>query len=69
MFHMKREEIDLSYEDLCTECEFHDKCHKNSINYDNIDVCNEQLNNQLTKDDYFESEPKTPEPKEKVQFT
>lgn len=66
---MKREEIDLSYEDLCTECEFHDKCHKNGINYDNIDECNEQLGKQLTQDGYFGAESKIPEAKEKVLFT
>ena len=59
------EEIDLSYEDLCTECEFHDKCHKNGINYDEIDKCNDALNAQWTQI----KPQKTPEPKEKVSFT
>lgn len=66
---MKHEEIDLSYEDLCSECEFHDKCHKNGIDYDKIDECNEELDKQLEDDGYFSPVRKPPEPKERVQFT
>jgi hypothetical protein len=63
------EEIDLSYEDLCTECEFHDKCHKNGIDYDEIDKCNGGTSIQLDKDDFERFKRKDPEPKEKVEFT
>jgi hypothetical protein len=66
---LSQEEIDLSYEDLCTECEFHDKCHKTGIDYDEIGKCNCELSKQLEQDDYFGFQPKDPEPKEKVSFT
>ena len=61
---MKREETDYSYEDLCTECNLHDACHKNGIDYNELDKCNESLNRQIVAK--FE---KDPEPKEKVLFT
>ena len=31
------------YNDLCTECKSHDKCHKNEIDYDKIIMCKRQL--------------------------
>ena len=34
--------INLSFEDyeiVCYECNFHDKCHKNGIDYDKIERC------------------------------
>ena len=34
--------INLSFEDyevVCYECKFHDKCHKNGIDYDKIERC------------------------------
>jgi len=27
------------YDDLCVECEFHDKCHKNGIDYAKVEHC------------------------------
>jgi hypothetical protein len=63
------EESDLSYEDLCTDCEYHDKCHKTEINYDAIEKCNNELQEQLNKDDFYKFKRSDQEPKEKVQFT
>jgi len=27
------------YDGLCTECDFHDKCHKNGIDYAKVERC------------------------------
>ncbi len=40
------EEEDLDYNDLCSECFKHDECHKNGIDYDQIDKCNAELRHQ-----------------------
>jgi hypothetical protein len=56
---------DLDYNDLCTECFKHDECHKNGIDYDQIDKCNEELDKQRRE----ERQRKEPEPKEVVHFT
>lgn len=57
--------IDYDYEDLCTECDRHNICHKNSIDYDEIDKCNGAL---VVKWEQVKPH-KMPEPKEKVCFT
>jgi hypothetical protein len=59
--------IEYDYEDLCTECKMHDKCHENSIDYDEIDKCCQELNSQMKA--RGTKLYKTPEPKEKVLFT
>jgi hypothetical protein len=62
----KKEEFEeLDYNDLCTECFKHDECHKDNIDYDQIDKCNEELRKQVEEG----KQQKEPEPKEKVEFT
>ena len=44
------EDIDISfddYNDICTECNEHAKCHKNGIDYEKIAKCKEEITNGL----------------------
>lgn len=56
---------ELDYEDLCVGCGHHDRCHTGgSIDYDKIDKCAQEINEQV------HGKPKRePLPKEKVCFT
>ena len=31
------------YNDICSDCEDHDKCHKNGINWEKLDKCKGEI--------------------------
>ena len=47
---MPQEEVNFNtYNDLCTECEDHDKCHKNGIDYAKVAKCLTEIEQELAR--------------------